>query len=190
MYLLGHLGFTALSGFVIEKIAKQQNTRFELNYVYLLIGSMSPDLIDKPIGSLLFSTGRWIGHSLLFILLISVFLGIALKKLLSHEKALTITLVFMWGNIMHLILDLTGLDIQVILWPFLGLDFQTGAWNGFLLGIFVPYVWITEIIGLLILISLAKYLKFTNYQWNLGFVAISSYIIIYITLFFFFLVLI
>ena len=106
MYLLGHLGFTALSGFVIEKITKQKYSKFELNYLYLLIGSMIPDILDKPIGSLLFFTGRWIGHSLFFILIISFLISITLKKLFSHEKALILALVFMWGNIMHLILEI------------------------------------------------------------------------------------
>ena len=90
---------------------------------------------------------------------------------------------------MHLILDLPGLDTQVIFWPFFGLEFQTGAWNGFLFGIYSPYVWITEILGLLILIAFAKNLKITKYQWKLGAIAVSSYIVIYLMSFYIFVIL-
>ncbi|MHA2362884.1 MAG: metal-dependent hydrolase [Candidatus Hodarchaeales archaeon] len=185
MYLLGHLGFTALSVHGMESfLSKKKNYTFEKNYTILLIGSMMPDLIDKPIGSLMFETGRWFGHSILFIILSTIIMWILLNFFLKRKQANVEANLFAWGCFMHLILDTPGLNVQVIFWPLLGMKFSHSNWNSFLFGIYSPFVWLTEFLGLIILIGLAKQSNLSDYQWKLGAAGVSSYIGVYLVLFF------
>ena len=79
----------------IPRIKKLQFNRFAL-----LIGSVLPDLIDKPLLLLGFGTGRYFSHNLLFVL-ISFF---ALFLLTKKNKG--VALPFLFGVSIHLILDL------------------------------------------------------------------------------------
>ena len=62
MYLLGHVGFSILALSLYNRARGEVTGRFRL---WMIIGSMIPDLIDKPIGAIFFSRGRWFGHSVL-----------------------------------------------------------------------------------------------------------------------------
>ncbi|KKM72286.1 hypothetical protein LCGC14_1422010 [marine sediment metagenome] len=79
----------------IPRIKKLQFNRFAL-----LIGSILPDLIDKPLLLLGFGTGRYFSHNLLFVL-ISFFTLFLLSK-----KNLGMSLPFLCGVSIHLILDI------------------------------------------------------------------------------------
>ncbi|WP_243685122.1 metal-dependent hydrolase [Methanosarcina barkeri] len=68
MLLFGHIGITLGIFFVFSYIAPQLKTIIDKRY--LVIGALLPDLIDKPLGLIVFastiSNGRMISHTLLF----------------------------------------------------------------------------------------------------------------------------
>jgi len=102
---------------------------FKIDYRFILLGSMLPDLIDKPIGVLLspiyVTNGRLITHTLLF-LIIMVCLGsfIAVKQ----RKLWGLYIIF--GVLVHLILDSMWLEPAVLLWPALGFGFPRNPGTG------------------------------------------------------------
>jgi len=88
----------------------------------LLIGSLLPDIIDKPIGQYLFrdtfSNGRIFSHTLLFLTLIS--LG-GLLVYWRGRKTWLLALAF--GTLIHLVLDVMWLTPRTFLWPLYGFSF-------------------------------------------------------------------
>jgi hypothetical protein len=74
MFVFGHLGITLgiafiLFQFVLPRIGIRPK---KINYLFIAIGAILPDLIDKPIGRILLgesvANGRLFGHTLLFVL--------------------------------------------------------------------------------------------------------------------------
>ena len=139
---------------------------FQIDYRFILLGSMLPDLIDKPTGVLLspiyVTNGRLITHTLLF-LIIMVCLGsfIAVKQ----RKHWGIYISF--GVLVHLILDSMWLEPVVLFWPMQGFGFPqtqgTGwaawileairTWRGMLF--LQPRTYIPEMTGSIILVFFA-----------------------------------
>jgi hypothetical protein len=66
----GHVGLTTLTARVIEKSTNEKR----MDYRLVVIGSLLPDLIDKPIGRILFQnrfeSGRVFAHTLAFVLVL------------------------------------------------------------------------------------------------------------------------
>ncbi len=121
----------------------------------LLLGSLLPDIIDKPIGQFffldIFSSGRIFCHTLLFLLVISL-VGLYLYK----RKQKTWLLPLSFGIFMHLILDQMWLNPQTLLWPLYGFAFPKANLSHWLGDTFVtlltePSIYIPEIIGALVL---------------------------------------
>ena len=117
----------------------------------LLLGSLLPDIIDKPLGQLLFrevfSTGRIFGHTLLFLLVISL-VGLWLYR---REKK-NWPLVLSFGTFTHLSFDQMWLNPATLLWPLFGWEFQKlvlDHWvQSTLVGLLTePGEYIPEIIG-------------------------------------------
>jgi len=189
LYLLGHLGFTAVMGFVLDKkllpetISSSKLSNFHFfKWFLLLLGSMIPDIIDKPLGILIFSTGRWFGHTLLLILLESFFLIILLR---FSNKRYKFALYFLIGNLMHIILDQPSLGIAIPFFPLFPDPFIVTEWNSFLFGIKSPIVWLTEFLGLIILLTLGKYYKMNKIKWVGLSLLITSYFAVYLALYYF-----
>jgi hypothetical protein len=115
----------------------------------IIIGSMLPDIIDKPL-FLLFSesgffTGRSHTHTLLFALLL-LSGGIFSK----WSWLLTLSL----ANLTHLILDSLWNDPEILFWPFLG-GFEPYESEGWFADIWynlthLPEIYVPEIIGLIV----------------------------------------
>lgn len=125
----------------------------------LLIGSLLPDIIDQPLGQLLFretfSNGRIFCHTLLFLTLITL-VGICLYR--SYGK--TWLLVLSFGTFTQLIFDEMWLTRQTFLWPLYGFAFEKIDLTNWMEGIFHalltnPTVYIPEIVGGAILIQFA-----------------------------------
>ena len=125
----------------------------------LLVGSMIPDIIDKPIGHLLFretfSNGRIFGHSLLFLILASA-PGFYLYK--RHGKTWLFALSF--GAFMHLLLDQMWRTPQTLFWPLFGFTFPKGDISDWITNILhslgtAPQVYIPELLGGTIIIWFA-----------------------------------
>jgi inner membrane protein len=89
----------------------------------LLIGSLLPDIIDKPIGQLFFretfSNGRIFCHTLLFLILITL-----VGLYLYWNRKRTWLLVLSFGTFTHLVLDLMWLTPRTLFWPLYGLSFE------------------------------------------------------------------
>ena len=122
----------------------------------LLIGSLLPDIIDKPIGQFFFretfSHGRIFAHTLLFLIIMTA-VGFYLYK--WRRKVWLLTLAS--GTFMHLILDEMWHAPRTLFWPFLGFTFDRIELTYWASNIFQalmsnPGVYVPEAVGLLILL--------------------------------------
>jgi len=129
----------------------------------LLIGSLLPDIIDKPIGQFFFKetfrNGRIFSHTLLFLIIITA-AGLYVFK--AHKKSWLFVLSF--GTFMHLLLDQMWESPETLFWPLFGLTFEKGDitdWvQNILLTLFIkPGVYIPELIGMVVLIWLTIILQ-------------------------------
>ena len=140
----------------------------------LLIGSLLPDIVDKPIGIYLFrntfSTGRIFCHTLLFLILITI-AGIYLYR--SRTKVWLLVLSF--GMLIHLLLDQMWLVPRTLLWPLYGFHFppeDVSEWGREMLHALRtdPGTYVPEIIGGVILAwfiwTLARDSKFCAFIKN------------------------
>lgn len=101
MLPLGHMGITVAIVRMVESYFKL----FRVDYRLLLIASLLPDLIDKPI-SYFFNAqsifiGRYYGHSLLFLLIMFIFAMIQ-----WHWWNNPTGLIFCIGTLSHDVLDI------------------------------------------------------------------------------------
>jgi membrane-bound metal-dependent hydrolase YbcI (DUF457 family) len=164
MLLFGHAGITLGAATLINGAVNIRHTKMSWltslsRYVdirLLLVGSLLPDIIDKPVGQYFFrgtfNNGRIFSHTLLFLILISV-IGFYLYK--RHRQVWMLTLAA--GTFMHLLLDEIWLTPGTLFWPLLGLTFSKIELTGWLSDIFrelfsMPRVYIPEAIGLVILL--------------------------------------
>ncbi len=156
--------------FEITQIKK----RYQVNRFALIIGSIFPDLIDKSMLFLSLGSGRGISHTLLFVSLAFGFLFLITKG----NKAISFP--FLIGEIFHLILDLPDIPL---FYPFIPYDLTMvhdpiPLWINTLLT--EPKVYITEIIGVIILIfilisnklysikEITNYLKTNNNKFSIA----------------------
>jgi len=126
------------------------------------LGSLLPDIIDKPVGRYLFAgffqyNGRIFSHTLLLLVLL-----LAAACFLPRYKGRGWLLAVSAGVLMHLILDSMWRTPQTLLWPLLGWGFPSGSegdWLGSLVQVLAhnPAVFIPELIGAAILAALALY---------------------------------
>jgi inner membrane protein len=125
-----------------------------LDLRFLLVGSLLPDIIDKPVGDFFFhetiSNGRIFSHTLLFLLIISIAGYLLWRRGHLWLAALAI------GSFWHLVLDEIWLSPRTLFWPLfgfhfekLGIDNPIGYWLHSLFS--NPAVYIPEIIGALVL---------------------------------------
>ncbi len=97
MYPLAHIGIALLFGRLLQRRLKLRDLRL------VALGSMLPDLVDKPLTLVGIGSGRFIAHSFLFTIA---------TALLSREIG--------FGCAMHLILDRIWEEPKILLFPFLG----------------------------------------------------------------------
>jgi len=128
-----------------------------IDYRIVLLGSLLPDIIDKPLWLLaaghISLSGRDYAHTLLF----NLALFICSLILIRYRKSWL--LIISLCSFMHLILDQMWNSPVVLLWPLLG-PFPREETVGWLPNIFqvlfsYPHVYIPEIIGLVIIILFA-----------------------------------
>ena len=132
----------------------------------LLLGSMLPDIIDKPVGHLFFDStfhnGRIFTHTLLVCL---AFWAAGLW--LYRQKGKTWLLALALGVLAHLVLDSIWLSPQTLFWPLYGWHFPSlddsniiGEWLASLFS--EPAVYLTEIAGLIIMAIYGAWLMRTG----------------------------
>ena len=104
MLLFAHLGLTLASARFMSKA----------DLAFLVLGSMLPDIIDKPLGLIAFGSpnmGRTFAHTLLFLLLL-VALSFYSRDIRLNSMS--------WGVLAHLTLDSMWNSPVTLLWPLLG----------------------------------------------------------------------
>jgi Predicted membrane-bound metal-dependent hydrolase (DUF457). len=158
MILFGHLGLTYAITRTVDKVALKGKA--EIDYRLVFIGSMLPDIIDKPIIFLLSNdsihSGRIFAHTLLFTLLLSV-IGFLVRKKASKPWLLVLA----GSSLIHLILDSMWHYPDILFWPSYGLSsmFKQGFNNVSLNSIYnvlsSPASGIPELCGFIIVVILA-----------------------------------
>jgi len=138
MLLFAHVGLTLATA--------RLNNRLDL--LFLALGSMIPDIVDKPLGLLVFGTpnmGRTFAHTLLFLIILT-----AISLRLQDMRCVSLT----WGVLVHLILDSMWSSPVILLWPILG-GFPSASYldalsylQMLLLGLEDPEILIPELLGL------------------------------------------
>jgi inner membrane protein len=175
MLLFAHVGITAAvtklidTAFPVDAARSDNGVRQQISsavnrfrdadgvidYRMIIIGSMLPDIIDKPLALVMdnavYFSGRGIFHSLLFNLLL-LFGGIVFRK--------TWLRVLWFGSLMHLLLDSIWHAPVTLFWPFLGwfppYDYDSwlgNIWEGLVTN---PEVFIPEIAGFLVVAFIAS----------------------------------
>lgn len=128
----------------------------KVDYRLLFVGSLLPDIIDKPLGLFFLrdaiSNGRIFSHTLLFLIL-GTLAGICLYRKRRATWLLAISL----GTFTHLVLDgMWGMP-RTLLWPLFGFAFDKPDLTDWLPGIIHeltsdPTVYIPELVGIVILV--------------------------------------
>lgn len=138
MIFFGHLGLTVGAARAAE-LAALKGHRVkpgDVDYRPVLLGSILPDLIDKPVGALVFVStyhnGRIYAHTLLFSLLLLLVGVVVLRKKRSSGGLL------LWGaSAVHLVLDSMWRYPETLFWPFWNIGSAQGAgahWASVLFG--------------------------------------------------------
>lgn len=130
----------------------------------VMIGSMLPDIIDKPLGIYImgstFDDGRIFAHTLLFTIILSLISIYFFKtKRYPWFKFLAI------GSACHLVLDQMWQTPRTLFWPLYGFSFGNRIGGGSYVTSIIKsnidnsYTYETEAIGLIILALFAIYYK-------------------------------
>jgi len=145
MLLFAHLGLTLAAGRLASRA----------DLAYLALGSLLPDIIDKPLRLVVFGTpamGRTVAHTFLFLLIITL--------LAIHFHDLRIWSIS-GGVLAHLVLDFMWRSPVILFWPLLGnfpLTTGTGTFGyiqQLLFELRDPAVLVPEVLGLSYLVYFA-----------------------------------
>ncbi|MFX1536198.1 MAG: metal-dependent hydrolase [Promethearchaeota archaeon] len=183
MQLFAHVGITLGSAWVLQKAAgrikrstlkrkpdyiaaaslgdrttelssSRASTANWLDYRFLLLGSMLPDIIDKPLGIMFLGNGRAFCHTLFFTMLI---LTAGIYFFLVRKKSALFCVAL--GCVAHVLLDSMWLNQVTFLWPLFGWSFphndiSIGPWleRTFHNLLTQPSYYIPEVIGFTMLI--------------------------------------
>lgn len=161
MFILGHLGITIGIFAIARKLPGLSGIPIDLRLVAL--GALLPDLIDKPLGQVIFANsignGRMIAHTLLFCLLL-----FAIGLYMYGNRQYTGILVISAATFLHLLEDSLWQTPQTLFWPLLGTEFynntpQVGFTDFFYDILAISYtpafsqVFVSEILGLACLLG-------------------------------------
>ena len=145
MYLLGHLGIGLGTAWLVAAKGGRP-----VDYRLVLLGSILPDLIDKPLGAFLGLESRLWGHTLVFFG--AVLIACAIPSLRAF---LAVGL----GVATHLLLDRIWEQPWVLFWPAFGAGFPADSpnlWNILRVLVSEPVVIAGEIVGATILVAFAR----------------------------------
>jgi inner membrane protein len=120
MLLLGHLGTTIGVASLIEELIgsfHKDKVKASIDYRLVMVGSMLPDIIDKPLVLLTASkpvgSARFIAHSLVFIIAL-LLLGELYKLIYKRSGIILIA----YASIAHMIEDLVWKSPKLFFWPY------------------------------------------------------------------------
>ncbi|MDF9407006.1 MAG: hypothetical protein A4E52_01360 [Pelotomaculum sp. PtaB.Bin013] len=155
MILFGHLGITLGATKLLNKMKINRDFTSLLDYRLVLVGSILPDLIDKPVGRVIFkeaiNNGRIYAHTTIFLLLILVF-GMNLWRKYKKPEILALAL----GVFFHDVLDSMWLYADTFFWPFYGWNFPRSEQEKYFWMVIQklltdPYTYMPELIGFVII---------------------------------------
>ncbi len=144
--ILWHLGITVL---VVRYVFRDP----KMDLRWIMVGSLLPDLIDKPLGSIwfhdTFGTHRLFAHALVFpVFLLFAAMAITRRGTALRRGAIAVVI----GCFIHLVLDGVWTSPEAFLWPLFGFDFPLVAGSDFASlvssSLRSPLVWIGEVLGL------------------------------------------
>jgi inner membrane protein len=145
--LLWHMGLAAAIVYVTLG-------RRRIDYRFVLIGAVLPDLVDGALGIFFFTgpAGRWIAHSLLAVIAIAI--GIILG--LRGERRLAWFGVAV-GWLLHLVGDGMWGAPETFFWPAFGTEFSTSptepySWDLFARPFDHVWTWAGEAVGAALLL--------------------------------------
>ena len=149
MFPLCHIFFPLL---VLELIISFKRIKLEkIQRFWLILGSILPDLIDKPISLITKAiSGRGIAHTPIFLIALCL-----LILILTRNKWISLSLGF--GMVFHLLLDIPSVPW---FWPIIPLEsyeFHFDSWIHTVLH--NPFIISTEIISMVGLIGIVIYYK-------------------------------
>lgn len=158
MILFGHLGLTLAAARSLKGISGPGLKGFlqKADYRILLLGSLLPDLTDKPAAflfkNIFMGASRLYGHTLLFSILL-LFIGTYLWK--SHKAAGGLVLAL--GAAFHQLLDGMWNIPATMLWPFWGWSFPAVERGDYLQHLIYklttdPLTYVPEAAGLAIMV--------------------------------------
>jgi len=178
MLLLAHTGITlglALGGHKVfpelltrrpgngshKAAATLRDVATHIDYRLIVIGSMLPDIIDKPLGYWIvpsLENGRTFCHTLIFFLVL-----VTIGTWLHRRGGRTAFMFLAFGSGIHLALDQMWYEPETLLWPFLGtslykrdpVDFVEHVKENLLHD---SLTYIPEIIGFIILVGIGLFL--------------------------------
>jgi hypothetical protein len=117
---------------------------------YLVLGALAPDLIDLPVGTILFadrfSTGELWGHSLAVPALYMTIVLLTTRRGRRRRAMMALGV----GWLFHLLLDGMWANDEVFLWPFFGgispgmKPYWPLAWER---AMHDPWRWVLEVVG-------------------------------------------
>ncbi|AKN29780.1 hydrolase [Clostridium carboxidivorans P7] len=157
MIFFGHVGITTAAFKLYENIVpveKVNENESYIDYRLVAIGSILPDIIDKPIGAYFFRStfhnSRIFAHSLVFSMFL-IILGSYYFKRSKNNGFITLGVC----SLIHQILDSMWLYPGILFWPAYGLKFPTrpeGNWLAMNIANLLrnPAVYMPEIIGAII----------------------------------------
>ena len=114
MYVFAHVGFTLLT---ILFLSKTRIIKKSIDYRLVVIGSMLPDIIDKPLNLFSISAGRGYAHTLVFFIILYV-----ISRHFGKEE-------IAYAHLMHLFLDGLICSPGVLFWPFYGYSFDSTGYT-------------------------------------------------------------
>lgn len=158
MYPLGHLtvasGTVWIGSRVLGNSADAANRIVNrIDYRLVLLGALLPDLIDKPIGYVIFrdyfdGNGHLYGHTLLAAIVV-ILPGVLLVVRWGDPRLVAVGI----AMLCHLAVDPANHSLDLLLWPLLGTEFPEITLLGTRMTI------LTETISALMLLSAAIYLR-------------------------------
>ncbi len=158
MIFFGHIGITTAALKLYENTVSTREgnkSKPHIDYRLIAIGSLLPDIIDKPIGAYFFRStfhnSRIFAHSLIFSVLL-ILLGIFYFKRRRNNNILLLGVC----SLIHQILDSMWLYPGILFWPAYGLKFPTrpeGNWlaSNLMNLLTNPTVYMPEIVGAIII---------------------------------------
>ena len=171
MFAFGHVGLTIGAAYASRLAASRWKDRLavrSLDFRPVIVGSMLPDLIDKPLGlwlapGLVDHSLRSIAHTLVFA---AGLLGVGLAVWASGRGPRTALLAA--SNAGHLAMDQMWRNTLILFWPMLGWDFRAlypsfSEWAADHISdafrVFTDY---PELAGLLIIVAFVARLVYTR----------------------------